>query len=157
MGYPGDMRIRMRIFLFKNFISAAIFALLCLGNIADCDAKAATALINGKEYIFEVADTEESRRRGLMGRKELGEDAGMLFIFEEERYLTFYMKDTSIPLDIAFIDSDYRVVDMRSMAPMDERLVRSGKEAKFSLEANRGFFGRAGLKVGGRFRFHLSD
>jgi len=74
--------------------------------------------IHHKEIWVEVAKTPEERSRGLMGRKFLGKDEGMLFIFETEDYHGFWMKDTLLPLSIAFIDRDGRIVSITDMQPL---------------------------------------
>jgi uncharacterized membrane protein (UPF0127 family) len=85
-----------------------------------------------------------------MGRTELGENRGMLFVFEEEQRLSFWMKDTHIPLSIAYIDSEGRIVDIQDMKPLDDELpdYTSSEPARYALEVNRGFFEERGVEVG---------
>jgi len=96
----------------------------------------------------EVASTPEERERGLMGRTELAEDAGMLFAFNREQPLSFWMKDTLIPLSIAYIDAQGRIVDIQDMQPLDETPHPSAEPAKYALEVNQGFFEARGIEVG---------
>lgn len=96
----------------------------------------------------EIADTDEERQTGLMGRTALPEDAGMLFVFGAEQQLSFWMKDTLIPLSIAFIDSEGRIVDIQDMQPLDETSHPSAAPAQYALEVNQGFFGARGIQVG---------
>ena len=98
----------------------------------------------------EVADTEEERRRGLMGRSALAEDAGMRFVFDGEQQLSFWMKDTLIPLSIAFMDSEGRIVDIQDMQPLDDVPPHyvSAEPAQYALEVNQGFFEKRGVMVG---------
>ncbi len=100
------------------------------------------------EVPVEVADTQEERQMGLMGRDALAEDAGMLFVFEAEQQLSFWMKDTLIPLSIAFMDSEGRIVDIQDMQPLDETPHLSAEPAQYALEVNQGFFGARGIQVG---------
>ena len=100
------------------------------------------------EVPVEVADTEEERQMGLMGRDALAEDAGMLFVFDAEQQLSFWMKDTLIPLSIAYIDSEGRIVDIQDMQPLDETPHLSAAPAQYALEVNQGFFGDRGIQVG---------
>ncbi|MCF7951793.1 MAG: DUF192 domain-containing protein [Spirochaetaceae bacterium] len=104
-------------------------------------------------YLFEVAATPEARRKGLMFRSELEKNSGMLFIYPEEKYLCFYMKNTFIPLDIAFINRELKIVDIRQMKPLDETLVCCRKKARYALEANKGFFRKKGIKIGDTIEF----
>jgi uncharacterized protein len=100
------------------------------------------------EVEAEVADDKAEKMRGLMGRTALAEDAGMLFIYEREKPLSFWMKDTLIPLSIAYIDEDGRIIDIQDMEPLDETLQPSAEPAKYALEVNQGFFEERGVKVG---------
>ena len=98
----------------------------------------------------EVADTDAERQTGLMGRTVLPEDAGMLFVFEGEQALSFWMKDTLIPLSIAYMDTEGRIVDIQEMQPLDDVLPHyvSAEPAQYALEVNQGFFEERGVTVG---------
>jgi uncharacterized membrane protein (UPF0127 family) len=88
-----------------------------------------------------------------MGRKHLGKDEGMLFIFEEEDYHGFWMKDTPIPLSIAFIDKDGRIVRITDMNPLTLETHLPPKPIFFALEMNKGWFSNHGVNVGDIIRF----
>ncbi len=108
----------------------------------------------GEETIsVEIAATQEARKKGLMYRKELAPDTGMLFVYPDEKIRHFYMKNTYIPLDIAFIDKAGVIVDIQQMKPLDETIIRSKEKARYALEANRGFFRRIGGAVGDKIAF----
>ncbi|HNZ26293.1 MAG TPA: DUF192 domain-containing protein [Spirochaetota bacterium] len=111
------------------------------------------AKINNKIYKFELALTEEEKGTGLMFRKKLDPDGGMLFVYSYMTIMDFYMKNTLIPLDIAFIDGGFKIVDIQSMNPLDETTVRSKKRCMYALEVNRGFFERIGVKEGDTIEF----
>jgi uncharacterized membrane protein (UPF0127 family) len=100
----------------------------------------------------EIADNAFERARGLMFRTALAENRGMLFDFEVEQKLSFTMKYTRIPLSIAFIDSEGRIVDIQNMKPLDDDPPHyvSAKPAQYALEVNQGFFEEHGVKVGDR-------
>ncbi len=100
----------------------------------------------------EIADDDAERARGLMYRTALAEDRGMLFIFDEEQPLSFWMKNTLIPLSIAFMDSEGRIVDIQDMKPLDDDPPSyvSAEPARYALEVNQGFFEERGVKVGDR-------
>ncbi len=104
--------------------------------------------MNDKIYKIEVASSDKDRSKGLMFRKKLNKNSGMLFVYPNEQYLYFYMKNTFVPLDIAFIDESYKIVDIQSMQPLDETTIASKAKAMFALEVNRDFFNKIGLKVG---------
>jgi uncharacterized membrane protein (UPF0127 family) len=100
------------------------------------------------EALAEIAHTDEQRRRGLMGRKSLADGEGMLFVFETDRILSFWMKDTLIPLSIAFISHDGRILELHDMEPLSTRSIQSARSARYALEAPRGWFARAGVGPG---------
>jgi len=101
----------------------------------------------------ESADNEESRALGLMHRKMLGKNSGMFFSFNKPMKLSFWMKDTHIPLDIAYIGDDLTVSEIREMIPYSTRGVRSSREMRYAVEANSGFFAQNGIGPGSRVLF----
>jgi uncharacterized membrane protein (UPF0127 family) len=109
--------------------------------------------IHQKKIWVEVAKTPEERSSGLMGRKYLGKDEGMLFIFETEDYHGFWMKDTLIPLSIAFIDKDNRIVGITDMKPLTFNSHLPPKPSLYALEMNKDWFSSHGIKVGDVVRF----
>jgi uncharacterized membrane protein (UPF0127 family) len=107
------------------------------------------------ELEVEIADSEDERRRGLMNRDSLPERAGMLFVHEGDTEAGFWMKDTLVPLSIAFIDADGRILEILDMAPCRADpcpLYRSGVRYRLALEVNQGAFARWGVGVGDAFR-----
>jgi uncharacterized protein len=85
-----------------------------------------------------------------MYRTALGENRGMLFIYPDERELSFWMKNTLIPLSIAYIDSEGRITDILDMKPLDDRPPHyvSSEPVQYALEVNKGFFDKKGVKLG---------
>lgn len=104
--------------------------------------------IKGKKIRIEVARTEEEKSRGLMFRDKLGPDEGMLFIYEREDFLSFWMKNTPLPLSIAFLDHRGKIVDIQDMEPFNLRTHTSARPALYALEMNKGWFKKNGVKVG---------
>jgi uncharacterized protein len=104
------------------------------------------------EVRVEVADDLAEQAKGLMDRTTLGENKGMLFVYPEERELSFWMKNTLIPLSIAFIDSERRIIDIQDMKPLDDEPPSyvSAEPAQYALEVNQGFFEERGVRVGDR-------
>ncbi len=109
--------------------------------------------IKGKEIQVEVAKTPEERAMGLMGRKHLGHEEGMLFIFEEEGYHSFWMKNTFIPLSIAFIDRAGQIIHIVDMKPLTLTSHRPPRPILYALEMNQGWFSKNRIKVGDVVRF----
>ena len=106
--------------------------------------------VAGYEVLAEVARTPEQQRRGLMGRRSLGENEGMLFVYDSERPLDFWMKDTPLPLSIAFLRSDGTIVNIEDMAPFRLETHSSRGPAQYALEMNRGWFAKRGIGPGDR-------
>jgi uncharacterized membrane protein (UPF0127 family) len=105
------------------------------------------------ELRVQIAETTEARRRGLMGVRHLDADAGMVFLFPEPVDPGFWMKDTIIPLAIAFWDSDGRIAAIREMAPCRRDpcpLYSPGVPVVGAVEANRGYFADHGAGPGDR-------
>lgn len=100
------------------------------------------------QMIIEVARTDEERAQGLMNRKSLNDGRGMFFVFDRDQILSFWMKNTRIPLSIAFIARDGRILEIRDLRPLDETPVRSGRSARYALEVPQGWFSRAGIAAG---------
>jgi uncharacterized membrane protein (UPF0127 family) len=97
----------------------------------------------------EIADSPEEQATGLMNRTALAEDRGMLFVFPGEEVRSFWMKNTLIPLSIAYMDSEGRIVDLQDMKPLDDEEPHyvSAEPAKYALEVNKGFFDENGIEV----------
>ncbi|MEZ4858916.1 MAG: DUF192 domain-containing protein [Flavobacteriaceae bacterium] len=103
---------------------------------------------------IEIAETEYETQTGLMYRKSMQNNRGMLFIFDDESRKAFYMKNTAFPLDIIFINSDLKVVSIQKNAqPYNEASLPSNAPAKYVLEVNAGLSDQWGLKVGDRILF----
>lgn len=108
-----------------------------------------TQLSAGMHLIqAEVAQTEEQRASGLMHRREMAQNAGMLFVFERAGVQCFWMKNTLIPLAIAFVADDGSIVNVAEMQALSEASHCSAKPVRYALEMNQGWFSKRGLKAG---------
>lgn len=107
----------------------------------------ATVTVKGHTFKAAIARTAEEQRIGLMNVKpeELGQDEGMLFVFPRQRHLSFWMKNTITPLDIAFINDRGRIVKIHTMKAMDMTSHPSGEPARYALEVHAGRL--AGLRI----------
>ncbi len=114
-------------------------------------------LLKDKKCInAEIADTPEKRERGLMYREGLKKDEGMLFVFPEENYYSFWMKNMKFPIDIIWIDGDYRIVHMERDAQPCLDLCRSyspKEKAKYVLEVEVNFTARNSIGVNSTVNF----
>jgi uncharacterized membrane protein (UPF0127 family) len=102
--------------------------------------------IGSKTYTIEIADEDKEREIGLMHRKEMPADRGMIFVFPDEDFRGFWMKNTLIPLDIIFVDAQGRVVSTHRMEALDLRTTRSAGLAKWAIELNAGEVAANGVK-----------
>ena len=108
-------------------------------------------LIFGNDTVrAEVAATPGERSQGLMGRAQLPDGTGMLFVFPEEDNRSFWMRNTLISLDIAFMDSEFRVVDIQTMEARSEDFHDSRQPAMYALEVPKGWFAAHGVRIGAK-------
>ena len=98
----------------------------------------------------EIARTSAQQQQGLMYRKEVKDGEGMLFIFDKDDVRSFWMKNTLVPLSIAYIASDGRILEIYDMEPGNLDPVRSSRSVRYALEVPQGWFGRAELSPGDR-------
>ncbi|WP_088329936.1 DUF192 domain-containing protein [Lacimicrobium sp. SS2-24] len=108
--------------------------------------------IGKQELTLELAETPQQRSRGLMYRETLCEDCGMLFVYSQPRPLSMWMKNTLIPLDVAFADKDGRILVIKSMQPHDLTPVGTEQPATYAWEMNQGWFEANQVKVGDVFK-----
>jgi uncharacterized membrane protein (UPF0127 family) len=105
--------------------------------------------VGGRVIRIQVALLPNEMQQGLMYRKEMAEDEGMIFVFERPQLQGFWMRNTEIPLDIGYFDPDGELKEIYPMYPHDERSVNSrSHNIQFCLEMNQGWFSRAGVKPG---------
>ena len=106
-------------------------------------------------FNVEVAKTIEERRSGLMYRKKLLNNEGMLFIFPHEKIIQLWMKNTFIPLDVIFISENKVIVDIkRNMKRLSETIVRSKVKSRYALEFNAGLINKLDIKIGDKVLFN---
>jgi uncharacterized protein len=96
----------------------------------------------------EIASSREERNNGLMFRKKLPDGEGMLFVFESDQVLSFWMKNTYIPLSIAYIAHDGKIIDIKDMTPHDTSSVVSTRSVRYALEVPQGWYSRSGVRTG---------
>jgi len=104
--------------------------------------------VGGTPLKVETASDEESIKKGLMFRNELEPDSGMLFIFPVPGQRSFWMKNTNIPLSIAYVGENNKILNIEDMIPHDTNGVNSQGKAKCAIETNRGWFKSNGIKAG---------
>ena len=127
-------------------VAAGLLALTAAGCGSDDGRVRLT--VGGEQFDVELAVTPEQRRQGLMFRERLGEREGMLFVFDDEQTVSFWMRDTPLPMSIAFIDARGVIVHVADMEPYSEAPVPSRYPVRYALEVNKGALERAGIEVG---------
>ena len=140
-----SMKIKYLIFI--------VLFLLLISCSADNTSKNPVVRIGRTAIEVELANTPEKRQQGLMHRTSLDAEKGMLFIFEKEQFLYFWMKNTGIPLSIAYISSSGQIIDLLDLEPYSRKLVPSSKPALYALEVNLGFFREKNIMVGDTVKF----
>ncbi len=130
------------------------FLLTAAALFAFCAATAAAELpsielqIKGQRVVAEIAATEATRTTGLMNRFSLQPDHGMLFVFQQPQPLAFWMKNTYVPLSIAFIAADGHILNIDDMAPLTETTHPSRGLALYALEMKKGWFAQHAIAAG---------
>ncbi|MBK7590399.1 MAG: DUF192 domain-containing protein [Betaproteobacteria bacterium] len=129
-------------------LAIAILALCLMPASQAAELPLRPLAIGGHKLVAEVATTPEQRSTGLMHRFSLRPDHGMLFVFERPERLSFWMRNTFIPLSIAFIGADGRIVNIEDMAPQTEASHWSSGAALYALEMRKGWFAERGIRAG---------
>jgi uncharacterized membrane protein (UPF0127 family) len=135
-------------------LAVALISGIACGQRATHSGPPTGTLFLGPERValqVQIAETEPARQKGLMGRKTLAPDAGMAFLFDSPVRVAFYMKDTLIPLSIAFWDRDSRIVTILDMTPCPaDSCPNYYAQRAFvgAVEANQGFFAEHGIGIG---------
>jgi uncharacterized protein len=106
--------------------------------------------INGHKLTAEVAYTDPTRTEGLMHRRILPENRGMLFVFREIAVHAMWMMNTHVPLSVAFLDAKGVIINIEDMEPRTQDTHPAAKPAKYALEMNKGWFAKRGIKPGAK-------
>lgn len=106
-------------------------------------------------FRIEIADEPGERAMGLMFRKDLADDQGMLFVFEQTQPVGFWMKNTPLPLDLLFIGADGTVHDILQGEPFSEAVIAAAEPVRFVLELKAGTAARTGISVGDKLRHRI--
>ena len=135
----------LRIFYFLVFLAISFGA---SAQADDVEFGAVVIEMGNAEFELEHAQTWEQRARGLMFRKTMCADCGMLFSFNQVRIGSIWMKNTFIPLDLAYVDDKGIITDIVQLKPHDLNPVKSSKPVFYAIEMNEGWFAEKGIKVG---------
>jgi uncharacterized membrane protein (UPF0127 family) len=131
----------------RRFLAAAV-ACTAFAAAADVSFKTSRIKVGGHELKVDVAQSDEQRQQGLMFRKQLGKNDGMLFIFDEPAYHAMWMKNTLIPLSVAFVDKDGEILNILDMEPQTLDTHMAAGPATYAIETNKGWFAEKKVKAG---------
>lgn len=145
---------KSKVLAWVGAVGIALSSIVFNVHSAEEDMDFAHATISVKDLNLEVeyAKTPQQRARGLMFRKDLCEDCGMLFLFTPPRRASMWMKNTFVPLDVAFIDRDGVITDIKPLQPHDLTSVGASTKVMYALEMNQGWFAKNKIKVGDQIR-----
>jgi uncharacterized membrane protein (UPF0127 family) len=138
----------------KNSIQYIVIFIILLKSISVYpESSCIISIINNKgikkNINAEIALTDYERQLGLMYRRSMGKNSGMLFVFPSEENLSFWMKNTYIPLSIAYLDKSGKIIDIQDMKPLDTSITYPSKyRAMYALEMNMGWFKENGITEG---------
>ena len=132
------------------FAAASLFFLSCAGELP-MEVQTLTLKRSDDSTVSvraEMARSAAEQSRGFMKRENIPDGTGMLFVFDRDEKLTFWMKDTPTALSIAYIDSSGRIRDIYDMTPFSHAYVESTVSVRYALEVPKGWFDRVNIKVG---------
>jgi uncharacterized membrane protein (UPF0127 family) len=107
-------------------------------------------VLGGETFRVEVARTGEQKREGLMLRKSIGPREGMIFVYDTDQHLAFWMKDTILPLTLVFLSKDGEILQVEDLKPFSLKTVISERAARYGLELAEGILEELGVKIGDR-------
>jgi uncharacterized protein len=133
-----------------RFVPIVLLAAVAAVPARSAELPTRTLTIGKEKLVVEVVSTPEQRATGLMHRFSLQPDHGMLFVFEQPQPLGFWMKNTYIPLSIAFIDANGTVLNIQDMRPHDVATHWSKGDALYAIEMKQGWFAAKGIAAGAK-------
>jgi uncharacterized membrane protein (UPF0127 family) len=128
----------------------AVAALALWSSVAVADLPEIELTLGTHKLTAEVAGTEPQRATGLMHRRMLPENRGMLFVFPDVAIHGMWMMNTYVPLSVAFLERDGTIINIADMQPQTQTAHNAARPAKYALEANQGWFSKHGIKPGAK-------
>jgi uncharacterized protein len=145
--------LRLTVFMLSGLLVLSCAATGDGGEPAKAQKELPTVVLRSGAVtvVAELARSPEEQATGLMFRKTLADGRGMLFVYGDDRRLSFWMKNTLVPLSIAYLAADGTIREIHDMEPLSLKAVSSSRSVRYALEVPRGWFDRAGLAAGDRF------
>lgn len=127
-----------------------LISLVFIFSIFSCNGEKFVEIsVKNNILLLEVAATDNQRATGLMNRDSLEENRGMIFVFEKEQSVSFWMKNTRIPLSVAYINKEGKILEIYNMKPYSLEPVPSKRSSiLYALEVNEGYFELKGIEIG---------
>ncbi len=132
----------------NRFVSVMVSVMLLAASAAAAPLPVIRLSAGSGILDVEVASNKAERSLGLMNRAAMPESRGMLFVYPAPAYFCMWMKNTKIPLSVAFIDAQGQVINIEDMVPQTETNHCTARNATYALEVNRGWFARHGVSAG---------
>jgi uncharacterized membrane protein (UPF0127 family) len=144
--------------LWKRLLAVSFICLASSAHAKGVNFERSKIILAGKTLTVELAKTAEQHEQGLMLRKKMPDQEGMLFVFPDEQVRYFWMKNTIIDLSIGYFDQNRVLIDIQEMKATSMMETRppsypSAKPAMYALEMNKGWFAKNGIKIGQKFEF----
>jgi hypothetical protein len=148
--------------MFKFGLFPIVFLVVCVSSLAfakQADTVFPQIQVKVKQQVYplEYASNFELRAQGLMYREQMCDSCGMLFNFQQTKRAAMWMKNTLIPLDVAFIRADGKITDIKAMQPRDLTTTNSSEQVLFAWEMNQGWFAKNAVEVGDTVIIPLHD
>jgi len=134
----------------RRFIDCSLVVALAVSTAQAQQLPEVMLSVNGHKLTAEVAHTGPTRSQGLMHRRMLPENRGMLFVFDNVAIHAMWMMNTYIPLSVAFLDERGVIINIEDMKPHTQDTHPAAKPARYALEVNQGWFGKHGIKPGAK-------
>jgi uncharacterized protein len=137
-------------FLFASIAAAVGLTLLAGPSLSLAQTRLPTVELTAGMHVVkaEVAARDQDRQQGLMFREKMGSNEGMLFVFEQPQKVCMWMKNTLLPLSVAFLDEKGRIINIEDMKPQTLESHCAAKPARYALEMNEGWFRQKNIKAG---------
>lgn len=150
-----DFFHRLNKFQFSKYMKLCVFAIFFC-TFFSCNAQklktTTLQIVNSQNkkvnVVVEIAKTQVQQAQGFMNRKKIPDGTGMIFVYDVDQVLSFWMKNTPVALDIAYIDKDGIIRDIFDMTPFSQMTVKSTRSVRYALEVPKGWFDKNSIKVG---------
>jgi len=137
----------------RNLFPLSALILLCICSVLSCSnglEERIDVVLGGETFRVEVARTAEQKRQGLMLRESIGPRQGMIFLYDTDQHLAFWMKDTIIALTLVFLSKDGEILQVEYLKPFSLKTVISTRAVRYALELPEGVLEELGVGVGDR-------